>query len=1123
MDNHPHPSEFLSKQDCEWVAEIARALGRRNAVLFVGAGFSLNAKHIRRKSIRMPLWEDLRKGFLAKLPDLPKHTEVLTAAELYERAFGRVSLVETIDAAILDNDFEPGEVHRLMAQLDWHDIITTNYDTLVERSLQNLGITPHVVTDESDLVLHRRPRVVKFAGCLKRSPFQMLITGEDYRTYATRHPLLLNFLRECFAEHLVLFVGFSLQDPLFQRVHGWVYDKLGKLKRPAYSIQANIDDLTKDFWRDMGIRIVDLGTRGPLTYGGRMRALLHHLRSVLLNPENPAPLQRAQTQEKEPEFIPEGSDRLFDTLRQIVDAHLQGKKHLLQRKQHRARLWEIVNSEKPIVAFLRPAPQGQDEDERPISEPQRDRDSNKELTYAQRITLTHALLIAWCFERRWGPVAQQALSRMSSVYAASDDGLCQSLSLLHQRLFASLPKAHEVLRALSDGRNVGAGHRDPVLPPGQRFLYQHCFDNPRSLGDEYLRALDELRLQADGDAHESDDVFWQRYHLLSGYLQDYEKEGPRLLLRRERARAAGKVAERRALLGHTTRTPSRKMEMLLVKLHNGKRLGREPVGSLASIWAAKDDSPLPWELVTWLTLYSTGSRIVAKHGSRLRRLIAAERFDIEIMFGLLASRLDETPASTRFWRDEYGHLLANDVVRFFEGAAELMRFLVPFIDDEDQLDRAAAIVAGYASACHAPQLRSAWSLALAALTHKVTQPRRVEIQNCALRTAVRDGELPVLHLSKMHWASEDEAETSLVRAALLKAVLPDYQATDFAMDVKRWALARYQTKTLDLSQSILIEHFTILVAEDLHQEDFNWIVLIALAHQANLPLVRKRFPFLKNGTESTAYDILSHQLRSLSDKACETWRLRQFEYLPSLHCFTSEMGPDLFDFLFENMPSLQPTDDDPGRDKPTRPQLDALLEFLVSARQAHRVFHSEDDYKAQVLPNIKTLIELGATGLGTASQLGDLLADDQRNIRDALERNILALWMGNPGRAAHISATALRHCPEGVTLEALVDRVVAASWDSSPEVREAALGCLVDVLENGAKSAVSPLLNRWDRHRIARDTETDVPCKQMWLRVEKAVNLHCGAATASQPSDVAPEPPEPPDSQTSFDTGENPS
>lgn len=225
---------------------IRRALHRGRASVFVGAGFSMNARPRSPSSRSFPLWPELTAGLAQELypTDVARRDEVIRSAgtssgalrlaELYEVAFGANRLKELLRRMLPDDDHDPGPLHRQLLELPWADVFTTNYDTLLERQARGLLQRKYdIVRSVSELPLASRPRIVKLHGTLPELR-DLILTEEDYRSYPERHAPLVHEIRVAMIETTLCLIGFSGDDPNFLNWTGWVRDQMGESRPFIY-------------------------------------------------------------------------------------------------------------------------------------------------------------------------------------------------------------------------------------------------------------------------------------------------------------------------------------------------------------------------------------------------------------------------------------------------------------------------------------------------------------------------------------------------------------------------------------------------------------------------------------------------------------------------------------------------------------------------------------------------------------------------------------------------------------------------------------------------------------------------------------------------------------------------
>jgi len=219
--------------------QLARALWGEGAAVLIGAGFSRNAERSGEDTPEPPLWEDISRDLHARLhPDDPYGDpgDPLKVAEEFRNYFGQRALDEYVRTRICDSAWQPGALHKAVLELPWSDVLTTNWDTLLEnaaRFVNEFHYQP--VLFPRDLAHARAPRIIKLHGSVGTTE-RFIIAEEDYRTYPREFAAFVNCARQVFIENELCLIGFSGNDPNFIQWSGWVRDNLGDSSRRIYLV-----------------------------------------------------------------------------------------------------------------------------------------------------------------------------------------------------------------------------------------------------------------------------------------------------------------------------------------------------------------------------------------------------------------------------------------------------------------------------------------------------------------------------------------------------------------------------------------------------------------------------------------------------------------------------------------------------------------------------------------------------------------------------------------------------------------------------------------------------------------------------------------------------------------------
>ena len=295
----PDQKHFEKLRSDLWVG---REFGQ--AAVMVGAGFSRNADKTLSTAPDFPVWATLAEKFYEDLyPIGASSAEEYNIAKLrassgsgalrlaneYEAEFGLSRLEQLLRQTIRDDAYMPGEIHRLLLTLPWSDVFTTNYDTLLERTRQDIVDRRYdLIQTAEDIPGRMKPRIVKLHGSFPSiRPF--IITEDHFRTYPSEFGPFVNTVQQSIMENSFCLLGFSGDDPNFLYWTGWVRDNLGKAASNIYLCGLlNLSSSQRKLLAQRNVTPIDLTPLFPAGPNSHRNAIRWFLLS-LLNGEPPDP------------------------------------------------------------------------------------------------------------------------------------------------------------------------------------------------------------------------------------------------------------------------------------------------------------------------------------------------------------------------------------------------------------------------------------------------------------------------------------------------------------------------------------------------------------------------------------------------------------------------------------------------------------------------------------------------------------------------------------------------------------------------------------------------------------------------------------------------------------------
>lgn len=215
------------------VAELLKDLSEDNLAIFAGAGLSAPAGFVSWAELLKPIAEELELE-IEKEADLVALAQYHCNSNLANR--GRLNQLLINELA---EQAKSTENHKILARLPISTYWTTNYDKLLEGSLQEAGKVPDVKHRVKQLSFTKRGRdavVYKMHGDIDH-PDEAVLTKDDYESYHVKMQPFITALSGDLVSKTFLFVGFSFTDPNLDYILSRVRVAYSTDQRQHYCIQ----------------------------------------------------------------------------------------------------------------------------------------------------------------------------------------------------------------------------------------------------------------------------------------------------------------------------------------------------------------------------------------------------------------------------------------------------------------------------------------------------------------------------------------------------------------------------------------------------------------------------------------------------------------------------------------------------------------------------------------------------------------------------------------------------------------------------------------------------------------------------------------------------------------------
>lgn len=248
---------------------LRKAYKTKNLILFVGAGLS--------KNLELPSWNALIGHLAEKLgynPDI-FHTygDYQSLAEYYAIEKGGIGELRQW----MDNSWHSGmadkvkksNIYRLLVELDFPIIYTTNYDNSIETAYDLHNRDYIKVTNVNDIrnIENNKCQIVKFHGDFSQDDSIVLTESSYFERLNFESPLDIKFRSDVLGKS-ILFIGYSLSDINIR----FIFYKLSKIwedsghqdhRPPAFLFTHKTNPIQEVILKKRGITMISSDKDDP--------------------------------------------------------------------------------------------------------------------------------------------------------------------------------------------------------------------------------------------------------------------------------------------------------------------------------------------------------------------------------------------------------------------------------------------------------------------------------------------------------------------------------------------------------------------------------------------------------------------------------------------------------------------------------------------------------------------------------------------------------------------------------------------------------------------------------------------------------------------------------------------
>lgn len=238
---------------------VIKLIREEKVSLFIGAGFSYEAQA---PTVRMLCEAILAQFDNDQQREEHKNDSLADIANYFVEEICSGSRNALIDLLQKQFNFTPAKMddHQALAKIPhFHNIFTTNYDTLLEDSYQSQD--RQLIRKDADCAyidVNKPVRVYKIHGDFVNQDF-VVITSKDYEDFINNrtNPQMWDVVKHDFLTKHILFIGYSLEDDNILQLIRTISDCIGRNQKQMFLIAPGIDKIKEGKLKAMKVKYYD--------------------------------------------------------------------------------------------------------------------------------------------------------------------------------------------------------------------------------------------------------------------------------------------------------------------------------------------------------------------------------------------------------------------------------------------------------------------------------------------------------------------------------------------------------------------------------------------------------------------------------------------------------------------------------------------------------------------------------------------------------------------------------------------------------------------------------------------------------------------------------------------------